>query len=179
MLSKHRAPLREKPEKCRSLLFDVILDEDSYLLGDERTESERMGMIELHELLTRFGLEDPERPAGDRLIYSALVLKLERLRIGHAAAALHLEADIAAEILFIVVEVYGVARGDNFAVCYPLDDPAVAGRIGGDGYRVRFLVDFDTGHERHIAVAVKVADSVGGLVIFARGKEVAVFHRFF
>lgn len=138
MLSKHRAPLREKPEKCRSLLFDVILDEDSYLLGDERTESERMGMIELHELLTRFGLEDPERPAGDRLIYSAIVLKLERLRIGHAAAALHLEADIAAEILFIVVEVYGVARGDNFAVGYPLDDPAVAGRIGGDGYRVRF-----------------------------------------
>ena len=118
MLSKHRAPLREKPEKCRSLLFDVILDEDSYLLGDERTESERMGMIELHELLTRFGLEDPERPAGDRLIYSALVLKLERLRIGHAAASLHLEADIAAEILFIVVEVYGVARGDNLSLIH-------------------------------------------------------------
>ena len=136
-------------------------------------------MVELHELLTRFGLENPERPAGDRLIYSALVLKLERLRIGHAAAALHLEADVAAEILFIVVEVDSVASGDNFAVGYPLDDPAIAGRIGGDGYRVRFLVDFDIGHERHIAVAVKVADSVGGLVIFARGKEVAVFHRFF
>lgn len=47
--------------------FDVILDEDSYLLGDERTESERMGMIELHELLTRFGLEDPERQLGTGL----------------------------------------------------------------------------------------------------------------
>lgn len=56
---------------------------------------------------------------------------------------------------------------------------AVAGRIGGDGYRVRILINLDIRHERHIAVAVKVADSVGGLVIFARGKEVAVFHRLF
>ena len=44
-------------------------------------------MIELHKLLTGLGSENPKRPTGDWLIGSAAVAKLERLRIGHAAAA--------------------------------------------------------------------------------------------
>lgn len=44
-------------------------------------------MIELHKLLTGLGSENPKRPTGDWLIDSAAVAKLERLRIGHAAAA--------------------------------------------------------------------------------------------
>lgn len=44
-------------------------------------------MIEFHKLLAGLGPENPERPIGDGLIDSAAVAKLERLRIGHAAAA--------------------------------------------------------------------------------------------
>ena len=63
MLSKHRAPLREKPEKCRSLLFDVILDEDSYLLGDERTDSEIAKTASEYDAKLKAALDEIEKKA--------------------------------------------------------------------------------------------------------------------
>ena len=78
-------------------------------------------MIELHKLLTGLGSENPKRPIGDWLIGSAAVAKLERLRIGHAAAAFHLEANVTAELILVIVEVDCVVGGNNLAVCNPAD----------------------------------------------------------
>lgn len=93
-------------------------------------------MIEFHKLLAGLGSENPKRPIGDWLIDSAAVAKLERLRIGHAAAAFHLEANITAELILVIVEVDRVARGYDLAVGYPLDNLAVAVGVCGNGYRV-------------------------------------------